>query len=170
MAIKPPVSIGTYVLASFGKDRRTLEASIKYFFTGTVGTAFITFGAGILEAGTISASAYASANIYNYTTFYSGILELSGGMFQIVAHGLIMAMLFASLYFITERTGKQTIMNLGGIFREVPVLSSLFLAGLLASLGLPGLAGFIGEFSIFVYPENSKCQYYETDYSKKKDA
>ena len=30
------VSIGTYVLASFGKDRRTLEASIKYFFTGTV--------------------------------------------------------------------------------------------------------------------------------------
>ena len=37
----------------------------------------------------------------------------------------------------------------------MPVLSSLFLAGLLASLGLPGLAGFIGEFSIFVgFPDN----------------
>lgn len=130
--------------------QQSLKRMLAFASAAAMGFVTIAFGAGILEAGTISASAYASANIYNYTTFYSGILELSGGMFQIVAHGLIMAMLFASLYFITERTGKQTIMNLGGIFREVPVLSSLFLAGLLASLGLPGLAGFIGEFSIFV--------------------
>jgi len=130
--------------------QQSLKRMMAFASAAAMGFVTIAFGAGILEAGTISASAYASANIYNYSTFYSGILELSGGMFQIVAHGLIMAMIFATLYFITEKTGKQTMMNLGGIFREAPVLSSLFLAGLLASLGLPGLAGFIGEFSIFV--------------------
>lgn len=39
------VSIGTYILASFGKSRRSLEGTIKYFFTGTIATAFILFGA-----------------------------------------------------------------------------------------------------------------------------
>ncbi len=38
------VSIGTYVLSSFGKSKRNLEGSIKYFFTGTIATAFILFG------------------------------------------------------------------------------------------------------------------------------
>ena len=39
------VSVGTYVLASFGKQRRNLEGTVKYFFTGTIATAFILFGA-----------------------------------------------------------------------------------------------------------------------------
>lgn len=38
------VSIGTYVLAAFGKEKRHLEAATKYFFTGTIATAFIAFG------------------------------------------------------------------------------------------------------------------------------
>lgn len=39
------VSIGTYIMASFGKDRRNLEGTVKYFFTGTIATAFTLFGA-----------------------------------------------------------------------------------------------------------------------------
>ena len=39
------VSIGTYIMASFGKEQRNLEGTIKYFFTGTIATAFILFGA-----------------------------------------------------------------------------------------------------------------------------
>ncbi len=39
------VSIGTYIMAAFGKERRNLEASLKYFFTSTIATAFIAFGA-----------------------------------------------------------------------------------------------------------------------------
>ena len=38
------VSLGTYVLAGYGKQKRHLEASAKYFFTGTIGTAFTVFG------------------------------------------------------------------------------------------------------------------------------
>ena len=46
------VSIGTYVLSSFGKSRRNLEASIKYFFTGSIATAFILFGTSFYYMGT----------------------------------------------------------------------------------------------------------------------
>lgn len=46
------VSIGTYVLSSFGKSRRNLEASIKYFFTGSIATAFILFGTSFYYLGT----------------------------------------------------------------------------------------------------------------------
>lgn len=50
------VSIGTYVLASFGKERRNLEGTVKYFFTGTIATAFILFGASFfyLDTGTFN--------------------------------------------------------------------------------------------------------------------
>ena len=105
--------------------------------------------------------AYASASAMGFVTisFAAGILdstlsirsiELSGGIFQIVAHGIIMALIFSVLYFITENTGKENIYQMGGVQREMPWLSSFLLAGFLASLGLPGLAGFIGEFSIVV--------------------
>lgn len=103
--------------------------------------------------------AYASASAMGFViiAFAAGILdstvsiksiELSGGIFQIVAHGIIMALVFSAVYFISEKTGKENIYQMGGIHREMPWLSSFLLAGLLASLGLPGLAGFIGEFSI----------------------
>jgi len=46
------VSIGTYVLSSYGKTRRNLEGSLKYFFTGTIATAFILFGSAFYYMGT----------------------------------------------------------------------------------------------------------------------
>lgn len=56
------VSIGTYVLASFGKERRNLEGTVKYFFTGTIATAFILFGASFfyLDTGTFNIAVLAS--------------------------------------------------------------------------------------------------------------
>lgn len=98
----------------------------------SMGFVVLAFGAGGLETG------------------YEKTLELTGGMFQIVAHGIIMALVFSALYFIYRSTGRENIHELGGIFRETPFLASFALAGLLASLGLPGMAGFIGEFSILV--------------------
>ncbi|MHB8396099.1 MAG: NADH-quinone oxidoreductase subunit M [Thermoplasmataceae archaeon] len=103
--------------------------------------------------------AYASAGSMGFVTlaFASGIMEktgtdyvlaISGGMFQIFAHSLIIALLFASIFYIRKVSGNDSIFGLGGIYREAPLLSSITLGGLLASLGLPGLAGFVGEFSI----------------------
>ncbi len=116
-------------VAMFQKDMKRMMA---FASAGAMGFVTISFSTGILE------------------TNYSQVLELSGGMFQIIAHGFIMTLIFAALYYIKRNTGSEKIFGLGGIYREAPLLSSLMLAGLFASLGLPGLAGFIGEFSIVV--------------------
>ena len=112
--------------------QQSLKRMMAFASAGAMGFVTLSFGAGLVETG------------------YQANLELAGGMFQIVAHGLIMALIFSTLYYIYKSTGHEAIHSLGGIFREVPILSSFLLAGLLASLGLPGLAGFIGEFSIVV--------------------
>ena len=98
-----------------------------------MGFVTIAFGASLIDPG-----------------FQNALISASGGMFQVATHGIIMLLLFASIYFIYQKTGSERIPSLGGIYREAPFLSTLMLGGLLASLGLPGLAGFVGEFSILV--------------------
>lgn len=105
--------------------------------------------------------AYASAASMGFVTiaFASSLMDVgrenslisaSGGMFQIATHGIIMLLIFASIFYIGQKAGSVRIPSLGGLYREAPKVSTLLLGGLLASLGLPGLAGFIGEFSILV--------------------
>ncbi|MGE9810746.1 NADH-quinone oxidoreductase subunit M [Ferroplasma acidiphilum] len=84
------------------------------------------------------------------STGYVRTLDLSGGMYQIIAHTFVAALIFASLSLLYKRTGTSRIYELGGLNRELPILSSFLLVGMLASLGLPSLAGFIGEFSVTI--------------------
>jgi NADH-quinone oxidoreductase subunit M len=67
-----------------------------------------------------------------------------------VAHGIITAMLFIMVGLLVERTGTHEISKLGGLARQMPLLAvGLGFAGF-ASLGLPSLAGFIAEFTVFL--------------------
>ena len=84
------------------------------------------------------------------STGYVRTLDLAGGMYQIIAHTFVAALIFASLSMLYRRTQTSKIYDLGGLNRELPVLSSFLLIGMLASLGLPSLAGFIGEFSVTI--------------------
>ena len=59
-----------------------------------------------------------------------------------------MGLIFSSLYLIKLNTGSESTLTVRGLFREMPIVSAFFLGGLMASLGLPGLAGFIAEASI----------------------
>ncbi|OBZ10356.1 NADH-quinone oxidoreductase subunit M [Bacillus sp. FJAT-26390] len=73
-------------------------------------------------------------------------IGLQGAVFQLVSHGLISALLFLIVGSIYERTGTTELAELGGLARSMPFISGVLLAAGLASLGLPGLSGFIGEF------------------------
>lgn len=73
-------------------------------------------------------------------------IGLQGAVFQLVSHGLISALLFLIVGSLYERTGTTRLPELGGLARPLPFMSGLLLAAGLASLGLPGLSGFIGEF------------------------
>ncbi|MDQ3952461.1 MAG: NADH-quinone oxidoreductase subunit M [Actinomycetota bacterium] len=71
---------------------------------------------------------------------------INGAIFAMVAHGLITGMLFFLAGSIHERYHTREIADLGGILQQIPRFGSVFSYAAIASLGLPGLAGFWGEF------------------------
>src|SRR5215213_7250050 len=70
---------------------------------------------------------------------------MNGAIFGMVAHGLITGMLFFLAGSIHERYHTRDIPALGGVLKQIPRFGSLLTYTAIASLGLPGLAGFWGE-------------------------
>ena len=70
---------------------------------------------------------------------------INGAVFGMVAHGLITGMLFFLAGSIHERYHTREISDLGGMLQQIPRFGSLLTYTAIASLGLPGLAGFWGE-------------------------
>ena len=79
----------------------------------------------------------------------SRAIAVNGAVFQMVAHGLSTAALFLLAGALYDRTGTYMAGELGGLQRSMPVLAGAFGVALFANLGLPGMAGFVGEFFIF---------------------
>ena len=74
---------------------------------------------------------------------------LNGAVFQMLGHGIITGALFFLVGMVYHRTHTRLIADYGGIRQYMPVYAGLFSLAAFASLGLPGLAGFIGEFLVF---------------------
>jgi NADH-quinone oxidoreductase subunit M len=70
---------------------------------------------------------------------------INGAVFGMVAHGLITGMLFFLAGSIHERYHTREIAELGGVLKQIPRFGTVFSYAAIASLGLPGLAGFWGE-------------------------
>lgn len=77
-------------------------------------------------------------------------LGINGAMLQMISHGLIAAGLFFLSGVTYERSHTLSMDKMGGIGKSMPITFSLFTAGAMASLALPGMSGFVGELSIFL--------------------
>lgn len=75
---------------------------------------------------------------------------MQGAIFQVVSHGFISALLFFLVGVFYERVPTSVISRLGGLAKAMPAASGCLLAGAMASLGLPGMSGFISEFMAFL--------------------
>jgi NADH-quinone oxidoreductase subunit M len=75
---------------------------------------------------------------------------MTGAVYQMISHGLSTGALFLLVGMIYERRHTRMIAEFGGLWRQVPRYSVCFLIVMLASIGLPGLNGFIGEFLILL--------------------
>lgn len=75
---------------------------------------------------------------------------VQGAIFQVMSHGFISALLFFLVGVFYERVHTSTISRLGGLAKTMPIASGFLLAGAMASLGLPGMSGFISEFMAFL--------------------
>ncbi|MEX1028566.1 MAG: NADH-quinone oxidoreductase subunit M [Paenibacillaceae bacterium] len=78
------------------------------------------------------------------------VIGMEGAIFQMVSHGLISALLFLIVGSLYERTGTMELSELGGLAKSLPFISGILLFAGLASLGLPGLSGFVSEFLSFI--------------------
>ncbi len=76
-------------------------------------------------------------------------LGWAGAAFMNVAHGIISAGMFMAAGSLQHSTGTRLLSRLGGVAPRVPRLTGLTAALFLASLGLPGMMGFIAEFTMF---------------------
>jgi NADH-quinone oxidoreductase subunit M len=74
---------------------------------------------------------------------------LTGASVQMISHGLITGMLFFCVGVIYDHAHTREIAIFGGVAKKMPVLGTLFTIAGLASLGLPGMAGFVAEYMVF---------------------
>ncbi|MDQ3957121.1 MAG: NADH-quinone oxidoreductase subunit M [Actinomycetota bacterium] len=82
--------------------------------------------------------------------FVGTIEGMSGGILQMVSHGISTGALFMLVGLLYERRHTRLIADFGGLARTMPLLAGIFLLVTMSSIGLPGLNGFIGEFSVLV--------------------
>lgn len=76
-------------------------------------------------------------------------IAITGAMTQMVSHGLITGALFLLAGVLHDRAGTYDMGSYGGLAASAPRFAALFAVAAFASLGLPGLSGFIAEFQIF---------------------
>ncbi len=74
---------------------------------------------------------------------------ISGAVFNLFTHGIISPMLFLIVGVIYDRAHHREIAKFGGLAQELPEYSAIMGLAFFASLGLPGLCGFISEFMVF---------------------
>lgn len=75
---------------------------------------------------------------------------MQGAIFQLVSHGFISALMFFMVGAIYDRTKTRTIAELGGLSKSIPIIAGFTIAAAMASVGLPGLSGFVSELLAFI--------------------
>jgi NADH-quinone oxidoreductase subunit M len=83
-------------------------------------------------------------------TFVFNEQGLQGAVFQMVSHGITTGALFLLVGIIYEQTHDREIAHMGGLNGRLPAYAAMFGLFTFASIGLPGLSGFVGEFLVLL--------------------
>jgi NADH-quinone oxidoreductase subunit M len=97
--------------------------------------------------------AYSSVSHMGYVMLGLAVMTpagFQGAMFQVIAHGISSPMCFFLVGVIYDRAHHREINRFGGLWLSMPVYGSLATLGFFASLGLPGMCGFIGEIWVLL--------------------
>jgi len=97
--------------------------------------------------------AYSSVAHMGFVTigaFTLTVQGIEGSIYQMLAHGVISAALFLIVGVVYDRIHSRNISDYGGLVHKMPAYSLIFMLFMLASVGLPGTAGFVGEFLVLV--------------------
>ncbi len=147
--------LGTYGLVRFDLNLFPQASKTLAPLLLTLATIGILYGAVVACAQRdlkrlLAYSSLAQIGFIALGTFALDSQGISGGVLQMVNHGLIIATLFLLVGWIYERRGTWQLPQLRGLERSAPVMAGVFMVALMASIGLPGLNGFVGEFLVLI--------------------
>jgi len=98
----------------------------------------------------IAYSSIAHMGFVTAGTFSLTIQGVEGAIYQMLSHGVVSAALFLIVGVVYDRIHSREISAYGGLVHRMPAYSLVFMLFMLASVGLPGTGGFIGEFLVLV--------------------
>jgi NADH-quinone oxidoreductase subunit M len=75
---------------------------------------------------------------------------ISGALFQMLSHGIVSGALFLCIGVVYDRMHTRDIVRYGGLAHRMPAYAAIFMVFTMASIGLPGTSGFVGEFLVLV--------------------
>jgi NADH-quinone oxidoreductase subunit M len=149
------LKIGAYGLIRFNLGLFP-EAS-HYFrtFVMVLAVIGIVYGAAValIQTDVKRLVAYSSVSHLGFVvlgTFAFTLQGMSGGVLQMVNHGLSTGALFLLVGMLYDRTHTRDLGRMGGLGETMPALAGVFLFVALSSVGLPGLNGFVGEFLVLL--------------------
>jgi len=112
--------------------------------------------------------AYSSISHMGYVLlgiFALSQVSLTGAALQMFSHGIVTGLLFALAGLVIHNVEVRDLRKLGGLARQVPIITAVFSVAGLASLGLPTTSGFAAEFLIFLGSFNSTAVPYTQVYT-----
>ncbi|HNO32189.1 MAG TPA: NADH-quinone oxidoreductase subunit M, partial [Anaerolineales bacterium] len=156
------LKMGTYGFLRFNIQLfpdATVQAAPVIALLATIG---IIYGAAVsyAQADVKKLVAYSSVSHLGFVMlglFALNAEGVSGAILQMVNHGLSTGALFLLIGMIYEQTHTREIKVYGGLWKITPVFGTLMLIASLSSMGLPGLNGFVGEFTILLGAFGSKA-------------
>ena len=98
----------------------------------------------------IAYSSVAHMGVVVIGIFTFNIQGIDGALFQMISHGVVSAALFLCVGVIYDRMHTREIARYGGLADRMPAYAFVFMLFTMASIGLPGTSGFVGEFLVLV--------------------
>src|SRR5512145_3083888 len=142
---------GCFRVAMFLMPEAANEMAWIFIILTTVSVVYGAFGA-IWQKDLKYINAYSSVSHCGLVIFALLMMNqtsMNGAVIQMISHGLMTALFFALIGMIYGRTHTRMINEMGGLMKIIPFLSVAYVIAGLASLGLPGLSGFVAEMTIF---------------------
>ena len=98
----------------------------------------------------IAYSSVAHMGFVTVGTYTFTLQGIEGAIFQMLSHGVVSAALFLIVGVVYDRTHSRDIETYGGLVHRMPAYALVFMVFMLASVGLPGTGGFVGELLVLV--------------------
>jgi NADH-quinone oxidoreductase subunit M len=143
---------GAFRVAIFLMPEAAHELSWIFIILTSISVIYGAFGA-VAQKDLKYINAYSSVSHCGLVLFAILMMNetaMNGAIIQMISHGLMTALFFALIGMLYSRTHTRMINEMGGLMKVIPFLSVCYVLAGLASLGLPGLSGFVAEMTIFV--------------------